>query len=392
MLHPRIITARLRTLARQFPAVSIVGPRQAGKSTLARLAFPDYARFDLEDPRDLDRVQADPLLLLDAHRNVIFDEVQRLPSLFPVLRSFLDDHPRHRVILLGSASPALLRGISESLTGRVGFCELAGLSVFEAPARALWTKGAFPRLHWSRPRARPEEWFPAYLRTTLEQDIPQLGFSIAAGRLRKLLTMLAHAQGSTLNLSELGTSLGVSYHTVAHLLDVLEGVFLVRRLAPFFANIQKRLVKSPKIYVRDTGLLHSLLGAGFGPQTLLRHPKAGPSFETFCIEQLIDHARMKDPGMEAFFFRTHTGVEIDLLLSIKGKLTPIEIKLGRGAVDPRGLEAGMAELKLDTGYVVFAGAGCTQIRRNIWLCGLTELLERLDLAPEPRTRKVKKRS
>lgn len=387
MLHPRVITHRLRSLARQFPAVSIIGPRQVGKSTLARIAFPDFARLDLENPSDLDRLRADPLLLLSAHPKLIIDEVQRLPELFPILRSFLDDHPRHRVILLGSASPALIKGISESLTGRVGFCELAGISVFEEPLQSLWPKGAFPRLHWSRPKARPEDWFPSYLRTTLEQDIPQLGFQLSATRMRALLTMLAHAQGSTLNLSELGSSLGISYHSVAHLIDVLEGVFLIRRLPPWFANIRKRLVKSPKVYVRDTGLLHSLLGAGFARTALLRHPKAGPSFETFCIEQIIDHARIAAPSTEAFFFRTHTGVEIDLLLSTGGKLIPIEIKLGLGAVDPRGILAGMAELNLDQGFVVYAGEGCTQLRRNVWLCGLRELLERLRIAPKAATQR-----
>ena len=335
----------------------------------------------MEDPIELDRLQADPLLVLQENRHLVIDEAQRMPSLFPILRSFLDRHPNHQIILLGSASPKLVQGISESLTGRVGFLELGGISILEEEPSRLWLKGGFPRLHWGRPRARPEEWFPVYLRTSLEQDLPQLGFTISASRLRSVMTMVAHAQGAIANLSGLGSSLGISYHSVAHLLDLLEGVFLIRRLPPYFANIRKRLVKSPKLYVRDTGLLHSLLGVPFQRSALLRHPKAGASFETFCIEQIIEHARLANPGAEAFFFRTHTGIEIDLLLSMRGKLIPIEVKLGLGVPNLTGLERGMRELKLSRGYVVYAGTGRTQVRRGIWMYGLRELLEELDLIP-----------
>lgn len=370
----RLASARLLRLARQFPAVGILGPRQAGKSTLAQLTFPGWQRLDLEDPVDYDRLRADPLLLLEEHPRLVIDEAQRMPELFPVLRTVLDRHPRHKVALLGSASPRLVRGISESLTGRIGWLELAGISVLEHDANLLWPRGGFPRVHWSKPRARPEDWYPAWLRTSLEQDIPQLGVSVSAQRLRALLTLIANAQGTTVSMSELGAPLGVSYHTVAHLLDLLEGVFLVRRLPPFFANIKKRIVKSPKLYLRDTGLLHSLLGMGFTRKRLLMHPAVGASFETFCLEQIVQHAQLADPGAQAFFFRTHTGIEIDLVLSLRGKLWPIEIKLGLGAPDVRGLEAGMRELGLSRGLVVYAGEGSRELRRGIQLCGLTEAL------------------
>lgn len=370
----RLASARLLRLARQFPAVGILGPRQAGKSTLAQLTFPGWQRLDLEDPVDYDRLRADPLLLLEEHPRLVIDEAQRMPELFPVLRTVLDRHPRHKVALLGSASPRLVRGISESLTGRIGWLELGGISVLEHDATLLWPRGGFPRVHWSKPRARPEDWYPAWLRTSLEQDIPQLGVSVSAQRLRALLTLIANAQGTTVSMSELGAPLGVSYHTVAHLLDLLEGVFLVRRLPPFFANIKKRIVKSPKLYVRDTGLLHSLLGMGITRKRLLMHPAVGASFETFCLEQIVQHAQLADPGAQAFFFRTHTGIEIDLMLSLRGKLWPIEIKLGLGAPDVRGLEAGMRELGLSRGLVVYAGEGSRELRRGIQLCGLTEAL------------------
>jgi hypothetical protein len=311
----------------------------------------------------------------------VIDEAQRLPELFPILRSHLDRHPRQRVVLLGSASPGLVRRISESLTGRIAFFELGGISVFEHDAEALWIRGGFPRLHWTRPRAAPAEWYPGYLRTTLERDIPQLGFRIAAARLRRLLTMVAHAQGGLCNLSELGGSLGVSYHSVAHLLDIFEGVFLVRRLPPFTANLRKRLVKSPKIYVRDTGLLHALLGIPHTKRAVLDHPKAGASFETFCIEQILLHAQLHDPAAEGFHFRTHGGQEVDLLLRLRGALLPIEIKLGVAPPELRGLATCMSDLRLAQGYVVNLASDPTELRRGIWMGGLRHLLEELRIAP-----------
>lgn len=381
MVRPRIARPRVASLLRRFPALVILGARQIGKSTLARLAFPDFEYVDLESPLDSSRVERDPLFFLSQHGKLVIDEAQRLPELFPVLRGFLDAHPRRRVVLLGSASPGLLTRISEALTGRVGIFELGGISLFEEDAEALWIHGTFPRIHWSRPRSRPEEWYPAYLRTTLEQDIPQLGFRIPAPRLRNLLTMLAHAQGSICNLSELGGSLGITYHSVAHVLDVFEGVFLIRRLPPYTPNIRKRLVKSPKVYVRDTGLLHALLGVPFSRKSLLAHPKAGASFESFCIEQILLHAHLRDPGAQGFFFRTHTGQEIDLVLRLRGALVPIEIKLGLTPPDTRGLEGCMRDLSLTRGYVVNLSPKPVEIRRDIWMCGLRHLLERLRLGP-----------
>jgi hypothetical protein len=371
----------LRSLLRQFPAVTLLGPRQIGKSTFARWALPDFEFLDLEDARDFDRIAADPLLAISQHRRLVLDEAQRLPSLFPVLRAELDRDPRRKVVLLGSASPGLVERISESLAGRTGLLELGGISIFEHPAERLWIYGGYPRVHWSRPRARPSEWYPAYLRTVIERDIPQLGFRVAATRLRNLLTMVAHVQGGVCNLSDFASSLGVNYHAVAHTLDILEGVFLLRRLPPYFANIGKRLVKSPKIYLRDSGVLHSLLGLPFSKAALLRHPKAGPSFETFAIEQILLHAGLADPGARGFFFRTHAGVEVDLLLELRGRLIPIEVKLGLGHPDTRALVACMEDLGLERGYVVRSGGEPREIRRGIWTGGLGELIELLGLRP-----------
>jgi predicted AAA+ superfamily ATPase len=384
-------TQRVAALLRRSPALAILGARQSGKSTLARLAFPDFAYVDLERPVDLARAAQDPEFLLSQAPRLVIDEAQRLPELFPVLRSHLDRHPRHRVVLLGSASPGLVGRISESLTGRVAFFELGGISILEDTAEALWIRGGFPRLHWPRPRAQPEEWYPAYARTTLERDIPQLGFRIASSRLRTLLTMVAHSQGGVCNLSELGGSLGISYHSVAHILDIFEGVFLVRRLPPYAANLRKRLVKSPKLYVRDTGLLHSLLGIAHRKSAVLSHPKAGASFETFCVEQLLLHAQLHDPAAQGFFYRTHTGQEVDLLLQVRGVLLPIEIKLGLAAPDLRGLQTCMSDLGLPQGYVVNLSSEPAEIRRGVWMGGLHHLLERLGLGPQSTARGRRRR-
>jgi predicted AAA+ superfamily ATPase len=384
-IQPRIVTPRVIALARRSPALAILGARQSGKSTLARLAFPGFTHIDLERPLDLARITADPEFLLTQSPQLLIDEAQRLPELFPVLRSHLDRHPRQRIVLLGSASPGLVGRISESLTGRVALFELGGMSVFEHDAERLWIRGGFPRLHWTRPRALPEDWYPAYVRTTIERDIPQLGFRLAVQRLRALLTMVAHGQGNVCNLSELGGSLGINYHSVANILDVFEGVFLVRRLAPYAANLRKRLVKSPKLYVRDTGLLHSLLGIEHRKRALLAHPKAGASFETFCIEQILLHAQLHDPTAQGFFYRTHTGQEVDLLLQVRGKLLPIEIKLGLAVPDLRGLETCMRDLGLRDGYVVNLSRDPVSLRRGIWMGGLGDFLEHVGLyrASEP---------
>lgn len=390
MPHERIAAAHLAGLARRFPAVAILGPRQIGKSTLARLAFPDWERLDLERADDFARLARDPAFVLAQEERWVIDEAQRLPELFTGLRPHLDASARRRVVLLGSAAPGLVRGLSESLTGRIAPFELGGVSCLEEDPERSWVLGGFPRLHWDRPRARPDEWYPAYLSTTLERDVAQLGFRLSAARMRTLLAMVASMQGGLVNLSDLGGSLGTSYHTVGHMLDVLEGVFLIRRLRPWFANVKKRLVKSPKIYVRDTGMLHALLGIGFTKKALLSHAKAGASFETFIIEQIVQHATLADPGAEPFFYRPHGGVEVDLLLRLRGTLVPIEIKLGTSSTEIEALRRCMADLGLRRGYLVTSGSGTTPLAPDIARCGLGDLLEALDLVPARRTAAVRR--
>lgn len=362
---------------KQFPIVTLLGLRQVGKSTFARWALPGYDAFDLENPATLLRLESDGQLVLEQSKKIIIDEAQRLPALFPLLRSHIDAHQNRKIVLLGSASPKLIKKISESLAGRTGFLELGGISILEADQEPLWIKGAFPRLHWSRPRASPEDWLPAFLRTCLEQDIPQLGFRVSSLKMTRLLSMLAHSQGSISDLSQLGGSLGIDYHSVSRILDIFEGTFLVRRLAPYFANLGKRLVKSPKLYIRDTGILHHLLGIPFSKKALLSHPKAGASFETFCIEQIVNLARLEDPAAESFFFRTQAGVEVDLLLKFRGELIPIEIKLSLAAQSIQSLERGMGYLGLKRGFIVHMSEGFAEVRRGIWAGSLARVVSHI---------------
>jgi predicted AAA+ superfamily ATPase len=383
MVHPRIARARLDSLLRQFPIVTLLGLRQVGKSTFLRWALPGFDAFDLEDPTTLFRLEADGSLILEQSRKIIIDEAQRLPALFPLLRSHVDRHPGCKIVLSGSASPQLIKRISESLSGRTGFLELGGISILEADQEGLWIKGAFPRLHWSRPRASSEEWLPAFLRTYLEQDIPQLGIRISSLKMMRLLTMLAHSQGSISDLSQLGGSLGIDYHSTSHILDIFEGTFLVRRLAPFYANLGKRLVKSPKLYIRDTGMLHHLLGIPFKKKALLSHPKIGASFETFCIEQIINLARLEDPASEAHFFRTQTGVEVDLLLKLRGELIPIEIKLSLAGQSLQSLERAMGFLGLKRGFIIHLNEGFVEVRRGIYAGSLAGVAARLFRTAKP---------
>ncbi len=385
MNRARLATARLIELSRRFPATAILGPRQIGKSTLARLAFPRWPMLDLEDPRDYDRLRADPLFVLEQHRRLVLDEAQRLPDLFSIARVFLDADPRRRLVLLGSAAPALTRGLSESLTGRIAFLELGPVSPLEHDAEKLWLLGGYPRVHWARPRPEPAAFYASYLRTSLEQDLPQLGLGFAAPRLRVLLTMIAGSQGGIVNLSEIAGSLGVSHHTVSSMIDALEGIYLVRRLRPYFANVGKRLVKAPKLYVRDPGLLHWLLGIPPRRTALLSHVKAGASYETFCIEQILSLAGVADAGSEAFFWRTHAGAEVDLLLRLRGEIVPIEIKLGTRPPDLRGVTACMTDLALRRAFVVAPVGEPVVLRPRIRMLGLGALLSELRLAPGRRS-------
>lgn len=352
----------MRRLLRTFQVVMVSGPRQAGKSSLVRRLARRWFHLDLERPADFAILQADLEGFLAAHpERLVIDEAQRMPELFPALRHAVDQGRRKgRVLLTGSASPELLRSVSESLAGRIGTVELAPFTMAETPARLRrdrWFWGGYPSVLGLRSASARLDWLDGYVTTFLERDLPALGLRLPPARLRSLWMMLTHVHGNVLNVSDLARSLAVSSHTVQHYLDVLEGAYLIRRLHPHSANLQKRLTKSPKVYIRDTGLLHFLAGLR-SPWDLDSWPRRGASFEGPVIEEIANIVRARAIRPSITFWRTQTGHEADLLVDAGRGLVPIEIKMG-AAVDARdlsGLRGCMADLRLEKGYVVSAYA------------------------------------
>jgi len=366
--------------------VVLLGPRQIGKTTLARgiaAEMPESLYLDLESPQDAARL-ADPDRYLDLHaeRLVILDEIQRMPDLFQVLRGRIDERRRRdrrfgQFLLLGSASDALLRQSSESLAGRVVYEELPGLNVLEVGAdnERLWVRGGFPDAFTARSDAASARWRLNFIRTYLERDIPQLGVRVPAETLRRFWTMLAHRQGGLLNASELARSLDVSVPAVSRYVDLLADLMLVRRLPPFFANVGKRLVKSPKVYIRDSGVLHSLLGLGT-LDDVLSHPVVGASWEGFVIENLIAAAPF---GTEAWFYRTRAGAEIDLLLHLPDRrLWAIEVKRSARPRAAKGFELAASDLEAAERFVVHPGREPFPLSETTTAIPLPDLMARLE--------------
>lgn len=360
--QPRHASSRFRELLRAFPAVLVHGPRQSGKSTFVREELQSWKHVDLESPRDRDRIEGNLQGFLEANpEHVVIDEAQRLPALFPALRHFLDrGRTRGRFVLTGSASPELVRSISESLAGRAGFLELTPFRSMELAGTKMeldrWFWGGLPPVHALRDDALRHAWLDGYVRAFLERDLPALGVRLAPTRLRALWTMLTHVHGGILNPADLARSLTVSHHTVNSHLDVLEGAFMIRRLHPHFANVQKRLTKSPKLYVRDTGLLHFLAGLE-RPSSLETWPKRGHSFEGLVVEELCSMAEERVTRPYLAYWRTSAGAEVDLLIGAGDRLVPIEIKLASSIrhYDARGLLQCMADLHLSEGWIVYGG-------------------------------------
>ncbi|MBI4755075.1 MAG: ATP-binding protein [Betaproteobacteria bacterium] len=361
---PRLAADRLQVLASQFPAVLILGARQVGKTTLARATFPSHAYADLEAPRLRALFADDPAFQIRSRAGggLILDEAQAVPDVFAALRGIIDDdrHRRGRFVLLGSAQPSLVRGVSESLAGRVGILELDPLTAAEtagAPAplpwQRLWLAGGFPDAAMGDFR----EWQENYLRAYIERDLPQLGVDAEPVLTRRLLTMLAHQQGGLLNVAALGGALGVSHGRVARLLDALEHTFLLRRVPPYFRNVGKRLTKSSKAYLRDTGLLHHLLNIG-SPDELDAHPVRGASWETFVIEDMLRRERLLRPFSQMFFWRTAAGAEIDLLFQRGEAMAAVEVKAGVGtARQARHLADALGDVGAPAGWIVDQGEG-----------------------------------
>lgn len=368
-LYPKLLES-LKT----FPVVGLVGPRQVGKTSLARQLVADLAQagksdsdepsammLDLERPSDLAKL-TEPELFLEplANRLVVLDEVQLRPDLFPVLRALVDARRTPgRFLILGSAAPALIQHSSETLAGRVEFLELAPLNLAEiasneasngvSTAQNLWSRGGFPDSYLARSDAASMRWREAFVRSYLERDIPQLGIRVSAATLRRFWLMLAHYHGQLWNASTLAGSLGVSAPSVRHYLDILESTFMVRVLQPYSANLGKRLVKSPKVYLRDSGLLHALLNLP-DRDALLGHPVLGASWEGWVIEQILAQA---PDGTRPYFYRTASGNELDLLLELPGgALRAVEIKHSAAPKVGKGFNEALDALKLDKGFVI----------------------------------------
>ena len=374
--------ARLRDLSGRFPAVLILGPRQCGKTTLVRMAVRgDY--YDLERPSSLQVFLGDPELALgDRKGPVVLDEAQVLPSLFPVIRSLIDQDRRPgRFILLGSVNPDLVRGLSETLAGRVGILELTPFLFPEVERlkkgdfRDLWLGGGFPGACLTRDAGRRRDWLENYLRTFVERDVARQGLRLTPVEMHRLLSMLAHGHGGLLNASSLGRSLGCTYHTVQKILDVLEGHFLVRRLLPWSARLGRRLVKAPKVYLRDSGILHHLLGIET-PRQLLESPARGASWEGFLIEQVVSLESLVRPGSRYYFFRTQAGMEIDLVVERGAVRIGCEFKAGLsvGPEDWKWLKAGIDLGVIREGLLVYGGDRSFRIAGGIQAVAAGEVL------------------
>ena len=378
--RPRALEAIQRTLAHN-PVCALLGPRQCGKTTLAGAVVrgrKDAHVFDLESATGRARLAQPELALSPLTGLVVIDEIQRAPELFEVLRP-LADRPRTpaRFLILGSASPDLIRGTSESLAGRVGFVDLGGFDVTEVGTghmRRLWVRGGFPRSYLAKTETVSMRWRRDFVRTFLERDVPQLGIRIPPEALRRFWMMLAHYHGQIWNGAELARSLGVNEHSVRRYLDVLCGTYLVRQLPPWFENLSKRQYRAPKVYVRDSGLLHALLGVDSW-EGLTGHPKLGASWEGFALE----HALATVQGADAYFWGTHAGAELDLLLLQGGRRFGVEFKYGDAPVMTKSLHIALADLKLERAWIVYPGSESYRVHEQVEVVPLVGLAERFRL-------------
>jgi len=376
----RIYQTKIEEALNRTSAVAILGPRQVGKTTLALTIAENFESIyiDLDLPGDLQKLD-DPGYYFDQHHKklIVIDEVQRKPELFQALRGQIDKNRRlgHRnaqFLLLGSASNELLNQSSESLAGRISYQELYPFNVLEIGSEnitALWLKGGFPDSFLDT--TSNLEWRQDFIRTYLERDIPMLGSRIPAETLRRFWTMLGHNQGQLFNASQIGSGLSASGQTVSRYLDLMVDLMLVRRLQPWYGNIGKRLIKSPKTYIKDSGILHALLNI----QTiddLLGHPVIGRSWEGFVIENILSAV---PPHTEAYFYRTAAGAEIDLVLSIKGQLWAVEVKHSTAPKLTKGFHLACGDIKPASKWVVYSGAEKYQTRDGVTVISLAQFLE-----------------
>ena len=375
MLQRKQYLKAVRTALRENPICALVGPRQCGKTTLAGQVAArtrNTGLFDLETAIGRARLAEPELALAPLRGLVVIDEIQRLPGLFETLRP-LADRPKTpaRFLILGSASPDLVSGVSESLAGRVGFVDLGGFDLRETGTgswRDLWIRGGFPRSYLAASDDASLRWRRDFVRTFLERDIPQLGVRIPAETLRRFWMMIAHYHAQLWNGAELARSLGVSEHTVRRYLDLLTGTYLLRQLPPWHENTGKRQYKSPKVYVRDSGLLHALLSVGSHDE-LLGHPKYGASWEGFALERVLSVTGAAD----AFHWRTHAGAKLDLMLIRRGKRYGFEFKCADAPRMTKSLGIALGDLGLEQAWIVYPGAERYRLHARASTLPLTEL-------------------
>jgi predicted AAA+ superfamily ATPase len=367
----RLLKERVEKSLMKYPVVGILGSRQVGKTTLAKIIKERMKKkviyLDLELPSDLNKLQ-DPELYLSRFEDtlVIIDEIQRMRSLFPLLRALVDrKRSAGRFLILGSASPELIRHSSESLAGRIIYHELSPFSLSEINSeniQKLWLRGGYPESYISRNNDESYVWREAFIKSYLETDIPQLGIRIPAQQLRRFWTMIAHSHGQLWNASKIAGSLGISAPTVMSYLDILEETFIVRQLRPYYSNIKKRLIKSPKVYIRDSGLLHALLNIST-LDDLHGHPSLGSSWEGFVVEQIL---KILPERWQAYFYRTGAGAEIDLVL-FDGKHKPVAVEI-KYSVSPkleRGFWNAYEDLSCKKGFVLYPGEESYPLGRNV---------------------------
>lgn len=381
---PRLITTKIKEKLRHVPGVVILGPRQCGKSTLAQAMIAKIkgaVYVDLERPSDISKLR-DPeaFFSLNRERLICLDEIQRVPALFPVLRSAMDENKRNgQFIILGSASPDLMRQSSETLAGRIAYFELTPFLLKEVPEdqtvralRRLWLRGGFPRSYLAANERQSFEWRLDFIRTFLERDIPQLGFRTPAKTMERFWSMCAHLHGQLLNSSKLGESMGVSHHTIRSYVDMLEGAYVLRVLRPYQSNLKKRIIKSPKIYIRDSGLLHALLGIE-SHNGLLGHPVYGASWEGLVIENILPLV----PAWKASFYRTSSGAEIDLILEKGTNRLAVECKASIAPQLNQGFWNAVSDLALKDVWIIAPVKEAYPIEKGVMVAPPYHLIEHL---------------
>ncbi|MCI0512433.1 ATP-binding protein [candidate division KSB1 bacterium] len=375
LLNRKKDLAEIQKLLPIFPVVAILGARQCGKTTLARHF--DYANyFDLENPRDLARFEQPQLTLENLEGLIVIDEIQRAPELFPLLRFLVDTKPAQKYLILGSASPELVPKSAESLAGRIGYYRLSGFGLHDVGIEnlnQLWLCGGFPRSFLAESISTSYIWRENYIQTFLERDLPQLGIQIPARTLHRFWVMLSHYHGQIMNYAELGRAFGISDTTIRKYLDILEGTYMIRVLSPWYVNIGKRLVKRPKIYLRDSGIFHNLQSIETQAQ-LLTHPKLGASWEGFALECISQTIATSNQAL--FFWSTHSGAEVDLFWQSGGKNFAIEFKFMDAPRVTKSMLSAITDLKLTHLWIIYPGNQAYPLTPEITVLPLTHAITR----------------